>query len=159
MLYPLEGTLLCIRSLSSLLALGYGFDESNAVFEQEIKRRLMSLRASKDPAILHLRRYSQRLSDEVDILKQLPLYISHYDVNKMNFHVDHSSGNFVGILDWELAIDMLLEFDLHSLHDIVGCIDQNGFNMSESLEQSERWFWEELLNNVPEDVQQALQVT
>lgn len=102
------------------------------------------------------RKHVEILVRDIDKLKKLPLFISHFDLNKTNFLVGEDD-EVTGIIDWELASDLPFGVGFHRFHDMAGYISRRRFVMPANFEETERGFWRVMFNNVSTRTREILE--
>jgi len=153
----------CAKSLGRILSRGFVAYDSTAVVEGTIVPRLRMLQSAmideenrpRANQIKPFREDIQRLLDNSDQLKILPLFISHADLNHVNILV-REDGEVSGIVDWELSSDLPFGMGCRRIHNLAGRFTGGEFHMPEGFEDAERGFWEAILDGIPTDVRQVL---
>ncbi|PUU78960.1 hypothetical protein B9Z19DRAFT_1192979 [Tuber borchii] len=132
----------CAKSLGRSLSHGF-----SAMVDEENRPRANQIKPFRED--------TQRLLDNSDQLKTLPLFISHADLNHVNILVQED-GEVSGIVDWELSSDLPFGMGCCRIHDLVGRFTVGEFHMPEGFEDAERGFWEAILDGIPTDVRRVL---
>lgn len=86
-----------------------------------------------DRRVQHYKAKIERLLREVDQLKSLPLFVSHFDLNQLNILVDEKY-QVTGIIDWEYSRNLLFGMRFSRIHTLAGEISDGEFNMPETFE-------------------------
>jgi hypothetical protein len=97
----------------------------------------------------------QRLLDNSDQLKILPLFILYADLNHEDILVQEN-GEVSGIVDWELSSGLLFGMGCCRIHDLAGRLTDGEFRMPEIFEDAEQGFWEAILDGIPTDIRWVL---
>ena len=143
-------------SLGHILSRGIVEEDSAHVVDNVIKPCLRKIQGWKSEALKPFLADIERLLHDANHLKSLPLFISHFDLNKMNILVKES-GEVSGIVDWELAWDLPFGMGLHQIHDTAGEFCLGDFEMPEDFEEVERGFWAAAFDGVSADVRKVLE--
>ncbi|KAI9751450.1 MAG: hypothetical protein M4579_006060 [Chaenotheca gracillima] len=147
-----------LKSLARLLARGFipdSVSRSALVVDRDITPKLQKLLEVDRAPFTRFRGDIERLLGKVHLLKQLPLFISHYDLNGMNI-IAQSDGEISGIVDWELAAELPFGMACCRIHDLAGYYDDGEFHVPEYFEEAERGFWQEIFANAPDDTRKVL---
>lgn len=150
-----EAAVISLRSLGRILSRGCVADNSVAVVETYVAPKLESFLASTDKRVKPFQGHVEKILSNITQLKQLPLFISHVDLNKMNIHL-YEDGRVAEIVDWEGATKFPFGMGLCRIHHLAGDFANGKFNVPDGFEAAEREFWSELLANTPVAVQKIL---
>ncbi|KAF2796871.1 hypothetical protein K505DRAFT_400234 [Melanomma pulvis-pyrius CBS 109.77] len=112
-----------VRSLGRILSKGYVGDSSALVVDRNLRPHLELLLASEDPQIRLFHAVARDLLGKLDQLKNLPLFVAHFDLNSVNIIVNDNC-----------------EFS------------EKKFYIPPEFEDAERGFWQEVWDGIPEDV-------
>ncbi|KAF1845993.1 uncharacterized protein K460DRAFT_386372 [Cucurbitaria berberidis CBS 394.84] len=112
-----------VRSLGRILSKGYVDDNSGLVIDSKLHPHLELLLASEDPQIRRFHVVAKDLIGKLDQLKNLPLFVAHFDLNHVNIMVDEDC-------------------------EVSGI----KFYMPPEFEDAERGFWQEIWDGIPENV-------
>lgn len=140
------------RSLGRILAKGYFEGSSDSVIHHRIRPHLELLLSSEDDNIRNFHEVARKLFNELDILKTLPLFVSHFDLNSVNIMVDDKC-EITGLIDWELSKPLPFGMGFSRIHTLAGEYSEKKFRIPPEFNDAEEGFWEEIRQGVPEDVQ------
>jgi len=124
---------------------------SNRVIDNKVRPHLELLLSSNEQEIRLFKDLASLLLGKLDQLKQLPLFISHFDLNEMNVMVDAKS-EVSGIIDWELSFPLPFGMGFSRIHTLAREFSELKFYMPDEFVESERGFWQELFDGIPADV-------
>ncbi|KAL9079626.1 MAG: hypothetical protein Q9157_001511 [Trypethelium eluteriae] len=140
-----------VRSLGRILSRGYINDNSELVVNHKLYPHLELLLASEDTQISQFHGIARDLRGQLDQLKHLPLFIAHFDLNDVNIMVD-SDCKVSGIVDWELSTPLPFGMGFCRVHTLAGEFSEKKFHMPPEFEDAERGFWQEIWDEIPENV-------
>ena len=135
------------RSLGRILSRGFVEGKSEQVMEEKIRPHLQLLLASKNDHIRPFHGIAKDLSQKLEQLSSLPLFISHFDLNAVNILVDEEC-EVSGIIDWELSSCLPFGMGLSRIHTLAGEYSEQKFYMPPSFEDAERGFWQEIYKGI-----------
>lgn len=121
------------------------------VVDRNLRSHLKLLLASEDPKIRLFYAVARDLLSKLDQLKNLPLFIAHFDLNGVNIVVDDNC-EVSGIIDWELSTPLPFGMGFGRIHTLAGEFSERKFYMPPEFEDAERGFWQEAWDGIPEDV-------
>jgi hypothetical protein len=139
-------SVVCAKSLGRILSRGFVSYDSTAVVEGSIVPRLKMIQSAMT---------DKENETRADQIKNLPLFISHADLNHINILVQED-GEVSGIVDWELSSDLPFGMGFSRIHDLAGRFTNGEFRMPEGFEEAERGFWEAVFDGVRPDVRRVL---
>ncbi|KAF2458990.1 hypothetical protein BDY21DRAFT_339471 [Lineolata rhizophorae] len=140
-----------VRSLGRILSKGYVGDSSALVVDRNLRPHLELLLASEDPQIRPSHAVARDLLGKLDQLKNLPLFVAHFDLNSVNIMVNDNC-EVSGIIDWELSTPLPFGMGFGRIHTLAGEFSEKKFYMPPEFEDAERGFWQEVWDGIPEDV-------
>lgn len=142
-----------VRSLGRILAKCYinDSDRSALVVDRQLRPHLELLPSSEDPQIRQFNAVARDLMSELDQLKNLLLFIAHFDLNEVNIMVDDNC-EVSGIIDWELSTPLPFGMGFCRIHTLAGEFSERKFYMPPEFDDAERGFWQEIWDEVPENV-------
>ena len=143
------------KSLGRILSKGYVKGSSDEVVDSKLRPHLELLLSSDDDKIRPFQDLAADLLGKLDQLKELPLFISHFDLNEMNVMVDENC-EVSGIIDWEFSSPLPFGMGFSRIHTLAGEFSERKFHMPDNFNESERGFWEEIFNGVPADMRKIL---
>ncbi|KAL8944295.1 MAG: hypothetical protein Q9211_000635 [Gyalolechia sp. 1 TL-2023] len=130
---------------------GYVDESSELVVEGRLRPHLALLLSSDDPQIGRFHSTARDLLANLDQLKNLPLFISHFDLNDVNIMVDDSC-EVSGLVDWELSTPLPFGMGLSRIHTLAGEYSEQKFYMPPEFEEAEKAFWQEIWAGIPQSV-------
>lgn len=150
-----------VRSLARILSKGYvGEDYTGDGIEMVVDKTIYShlklILASDDPKIRQFHQIVTDLLDNLEQLKQLPLFVSHFDLNDINIMVDEKNWEVTGLIDWELSTPLPLGMGLCRIHTLAGEFSEQKFYMPPEFEEAEKVFWQEFWNGLPGSISSRL---
>ncbi|KAF1828993.1 hypothetical protein BDW02DRAFT_574389 [Decorospora gaudefroyi] len=140
-----------LRSLGRILSKGHVDDSSGLVVDRKLHPHLERLLASEDPQIRRFHVVARDLIGKLDQLKNLPLFVAHFDLNDVNIMVDDNC-EVSGIVDWELSTPLPFGMGFCRIHTLAGEFSEKKFHMPPEFEDAERGFWQEIWDGIPENV-------
>ncbi|KAL9024046.1 MAG: hypothetical protein Q9196_006800 [Gyalolechia fulgens] len=140
-----------VRSLGRLLSKGYVDESSELVVEGRLRPHLALLLSSDDPQIGRFHSTARDLLANLDQLKNLPLFISHFDLNDVNIMVDDNC-EVSGLVDWELSTPLPFGMGLSRIQTLAGEYSEQKFYMPPEFEEAEKAFWQEIWAGIPQSV-------
>ncbi|KAI9658972.1 MAG: hypothetical protein M1821_001932 [Bathelium mastoideum] len=140
-----------VRSLGWILSKGYIDASSELVINRKLYRHLELLIASEDAQIRPFHGTAKNLIGQLDQLKNLPLFVSHFDLNDVNIMID-SDCKVSGIVDWELSTPLPFGMGFCRIHTLAGEFSEKKFHMPPEFEDAERGFWQEIWDGIPENI-------
>ncbi|OCK92322.1 uncharacterized protein K441DRAFT_662923 [Cenococcum geophilum 1.58] len=140
-----------VRSLGRILSKGHVGDSSALVVDRNLRPHLKLLLASEDPQIRPFHAVASDLLGKLDQLKNLPLFVAHFDLNGVNIMVDDNC-EVSGIIDWELSTPLPFGMGFGRIHTLAGEFSEKKFYMPPEFEDAERGFWQEVWDGIPKDV-------
>lgn len=145
------------RSLGRIFARGHveGNSSDNDVVNRKLRLHLELLLCSEKSEVQPFKDIARELLGELDRLKRLPLFISHYDLNEVNIMVDKNC-EVSGIIDWECSSVLPFGMGFGRIHTLAGEFSEGEFHMPERFEEAERAFWREVFDGVPVDIRECL---
>ncbi|KAL9096101.1 MAG: hypothetical protein Q9165_001624 [Trypethelium subeluteriae] len=146
-----ETRITTVRSLGKIISKGYIDDSSELVVNQKLYPHLGLLLASEDTNIRQFHVVARDSIGKLDQLKNLPLFITHFDLNDVNILVDNDC-KVSGIVDWELSTPLPFGMGFCRIHTLAGEFSEQKFHMPPEFEDAERGFWEEIWDGIPESV-------
>jgi len=144
------------KSLARILSKSYIDGSADQVVESQLKPRLNILLASAEPKIQPFHAAAKDMLQNIDQLKVLPLFLSHFDLNEVNILVDDEC-NVSGIVDWELASILPFGMGFCRIHTLAGEFSERKFHMPPEFEDSERGVWKEIFTGVPVNVRKVVE--
>jgi hypothetical protein len=90
------------------------------------------------------------------MIKLLPLWVSHYDLNDVNVMIDDEC-KVSGHIDWELSAPLSFGARSGCIHTLAGEYTGGEFWMPNEFETAERGFWSELWVGMPKDAQELIE--
>ncbi|KAF1993663.1 hypothetical protein P154DRAFT_527597 [Amniculicola lignicola CBS 123094] len=140
-----------VQSLGRILSKGYVSDSSALVVDRNLHPHLELLLASEDPEIRPFHAVARDLFGKLEQLKNLPLFVAHFDLNSVNIIVNDNC-EVSGIIDWELSTPLPFGMGFGRIHTLAGEFSEKKFYMPPEFEDAERGFWQEVWDGIPEDV-------
>ncbi|KAF1828767.1 hypothetical protein BDW02DRAFT_574593 [Decorospora gaudefroyi] len=140
-----------VRSLGRILSKGYVDGSSGLVIDRKLHPHLELLLASEDPQIRQFHVAARDLIGKLGQLKNLPLFVAHFDLNEVNIMVDDNC-EVSGIVDWELSTPLPFGMGFSRIHTLAGEFSEKKFYMPPEFEDAERGFWQEIWDGIPENV-------
>ncbi|KAL8861264.1 MAG: hypothetical protein Q9178_002480 [Gyalolechia marmorata] len=144
-----------LGSLGRVLSKGYIGDSSELVVGRRLRPHLELLLSSKDPQIGQFHYVARDLFGQLDQLKILPLFVSHFDLNDVNIMVDDNC-EVSGIVDWELSTPLPFGMGFCRIHTLAGEFSEKKFHMPPEFEDAEKVFWQEIWGGFPQSVREFL---
>ncbi|KAK4227018.1 hypothetical protein QBC38DRAFT_365111, partial [Podospora fimiseda] len=139
------------KSLGRILGKGFLANDS----ANGIETVWNHVRAVLDSPLEEIEPYKSQLQDYLDNklekIAQLPLWISHYDLNEVNIIIDNDC-QVTGLIDWELSTPLPFGVNLGRIHTIAGEYTGGEFWMPPEFEEAERGFWAEIFEAMPNDI-------
>ncbi|KAI9706859.1 MAG: hypothetical protein M1820_004638 [Bogoriella megaspora] len=146
-----------VRSLGRILSKGCVDENSASVVDHKLRPHLALLMSSEDAQIRQFHNTARGLSGKLDQLKNLPLFVSHFDLNEVNIMVDENC-EVSGIVDWELSTPLPFGMGLSRIHTLAGEYSGGKFHMPPEFEDAEKGFWQEIWNGIPENVSELVRI-
>lgn len=151
-----DGRIAINKSLGRVLSKGLLANDSAEAVETKVRPHLKAILASPLEQIHPWRGHAQKYLDKLDQFKALPLWVSHYDLNKVNILIDEDC-EVTGLIDWELSAPLPFGVGLGRIHTIAGEYTEGKFRVPPEFEEAERGFWHELFEGMPADVRKSLE--
>ena len=143
------------RSLGRVLSQGYVANNSSNVVEQRLRPHLNMILASENEKVRQFHSTAAQLLSNLDKLKMLPLFISHFDLNEVNIMINDDC-EVSGIIDWELSHPLPFGMGFCRIHTMAGEFSEKKFYMPPNFEDSEKGFWQEIYDGVSGSVRKFL---
>ncbi|KAK4186742.1 hypothetical protein QBC35DRAFT_524039 [Podospora australis] len=143
-----QGRVTVSKSVGRVFAKGYLEGNSTSALPL-IRARLEAMIASPLQDIQPFKPQIQTHLDNLDKFAQLPLWVSHYDLNEVNVLIDDNC-EVTGLIDWELSTPLPFGVSFGRVHTIAGEYSGGEFCMHDRFEEAERGFWDELLKGIPD---------
>jgi hypothetical protein len=150
-----EGRIAINRSLGRVFSAGCLANCSGEAVDSKIRSHLEAILESSLKEILPFQHQFQSLLDKLEQLKDLPLWVAHYDLNDVNILIDKDC-NVTGLIDWELSTPLPFGVGFGRIHTLTGEYTDGEFWMPDEFEAAERIFWNELFNGMPADTRDVL---
>lgn len=151
-----EGRIAINRSLGCVLSKGCLANDSDEAVAAKVRPHLEAVLASPLDKIATYRPLLQGFLDKLDEISELPLWVSHYDLNGVNVLIDESC-EVTGLIDWELSTPKPFAVGLGLIHTLAGEYTGGEFWMPDEFEVAERAFWEELFAGMPQETRAMLE--
>ncbi|KAJ5715830.1 uncharacterized protein N7483_013011 [Penicillium malachiteum] len=90
---------------------------------------------------------NKSLSRNLERLEELPLWITHYDDNKVNVLIDEEF-NITGLIDWDLSTPLPFGVNFGRIHTYAGEYTGGEFWVPDEFEEAEKCFWNELFRGM-----------
>jgi len=146
-----EGRIAINKSLGGAFSKGWLASSSGEAIETNIRPHLEAILASPLEDIDPYRHHLQGFLDKLEQLKQLPLWVTHYDLNDVNILIDEDC-HVTGLIDWELSTPLPFGVGFGRIHTIAGEYTGGEFWMPDEFEVAERAFWNEMFDGMPTDI-------
>lgn len=134
---------------------GYLTKSSSEAVDGKIRPHLEAILASPLQEILPYRHDFQGFLDKLEQLKELPLWVAHYDLNDLSILIDEDC-HVTGLIDWELSSPRPFGVGFGRIHTFAGENTGGEFWMPDEFEVAERAFWNELFDGMPADIRDIL---
>jgi hypothetical protein len=144
------------KSLGRLFSNGFVADNSSEAVKSALRPRVDKLVASTEPKIEPFKETLKRLSEKLDELAQLPLWVAHADLIEANVLVDENH-EITGVIDWEESIPLPFGVGFGRIHSNTGEFHKGEFLVVPEFEEAERGFWDELFGGMPKQVRAHLE--
>jgi len=151
-----KGRIAINKSLGRVLSKGCLDNNSDEVVNSRVRSHLEALLASPLEDINPYRHQLQDFRDKLDQLKQLPLWVAHYDLNEVNVLIDEEC-NITGLIDWELSTPLPFGGNFGRIHTYAGEYTGGEFWVPDEFEDAERAFWNELFRGMPAETRDKLE--
>ncbi|KAI9844688.1 MAG: hypothetical protein M1837_005430 [Sclerophora amabilis] len=143
------------KTLARILSRGHLVENSEEVVNSKLRHHLELLLSSEDDQIRRFHDVAKELLGKLDELKQLPLFVSHFDLNEVNVMVDEIC-EVSGIVDWELSTPLPFGVGFGRIHILAGEFSEQKFYMPPEFDDAERGFWKEIYDGVSAQVRDVL---
>lgn len=149
----------CARSLGRLFARCFVEGNTGDVVDSVILPNLHKLRAlaleREDVKPFSL--FISKLIGDAPVLKALPLFLGHLDMNEMNILVGEDA-EITGVIDWELSPPpQPFGVACYCIQFLAGEIIDKVFRERSAFEAIDRGFWDGLIENTPEEIRNVLE--
>lgn len=111
--------------------------------------------ASSEDDVKPYQHQLQSFVDKLEQLKELPLWVAHYDLNEVDVLIDEDC-NVTGLVDWELSTPLPFGICFGRIHTYAGAYSGGEFCIPEEFEDAERAFWHELFDGMPTEIHRKL---
>ncbi|KAK8153007.1 hypothetical protein BKA80DRAFT_285735 [Phyllosticta citrichinensis] len=139
------------KSLGRVLSRGLIQGDTAKVVDDTLRPHLELLLSSSDAQIRQFDDTTRHLLANLDALKVLPLWVTHFDLNEVNMLLDEHC-EVSGLIDWELSTPLPFGMAFNRIHTLAGEYSGGEFYMPPEFEQAERGFWDEVWEGVSEGV-------
>ncbi|KAJ6152097.1 hypothetical protein N7497_006416 [Penicillium chrysogenum] len=129
--------------------------EIDEAVEGRIRSHLEALLASSEDDVKPYQHQLQSFVDKLEQLKELPLWVAHYDLNEVDVLIDEDC-NVTGLVDWELSTPLPFGICFGRIHTYAGAYSGGEFCIPEEFEDAERAFWHELFDGMPTEIHRKL---
>ncbi|KAK7562516.1 hypothetical protein BKA81DRAFT_404273 [Phyllosticta paracitricarpa] len=143
-------------SLGRVLARGLVEGSTAKVVDDTLRPHLELLLSSDDAQVRQFDDTTRRLLGELDILKKLPLWVAHFDLNDVNIMLDEH-GEVSGLIDWELSTPLPFGMAFCRIHKLAGEYSDGEFYMPPDFERAERGFWDAVWNGLTDGVRSLVE--
>ncbi|KAI1073784.1 hypothetical protein F5B20DRAFT_565823 [Whalleya microplaca] len=150
-----QGRITINKSLGHVFSKGWLAHSSSEAIDNKIRPHLNAILASPLEDILPYRHHVQGFLNQLEQLKTLPLWVTHYDLDDVNVLVDENC-RVTGLVDWELSTPQPFGVGFGRIHTIAGKYTGGEFRMPDEFEVAERAFWDELFDGMPIDIRNIL---
>lgn len=150
-----QGRIAVNKSLGRIFSKGCLADNSDQAVDGRVRSHLEALLASPLEEINPYRHQLQGFLDNLEKLKKLPLWVSHYDLNEVNVLIDEDC-NVTGLIDWELSTPLPFGVCFGRIHTYAGEYTGGEIWVPDEFEDAERAFWTELFDGMPEVLRDEL---
>ncbi|KAJ6102872.1 hypothetical protein N7486_005299 [Penicillium sp. IBT 16267x] len=150
-----KGRIAINKSLGRVLSKGCLDNSSDEAVNSRVRSHLEALLASPLEDINPYRHQLQGFYDKLEQLKQLPLWVAHYDLNEVNVLIDEEC-NITGLIDWELSTPLPFGVSFGRIHTYAGEYTGGDFWVPDEFEDAERAFWNELFSGMSAETRDKL---
>ena len=150
-----EGRISINGSLGHAFSEGYLASSSGEAVDRKVRPHLEAILASPLQEIVPYRDHLQGFLDKLEQLKELPLWVAHYDLNEVNVLIDEDC-HVTGLIDWELSAPLPFGVGFGRIHTIAGEYTGGEFWMPDEFEIAERAFWNGLFDGMPTAIRATL---
>ena len=150
-----QGRIAINKSLGRVLSKGCLANNSDEAVDGRIRSHLEALLASSEDDVKPYQHQLQSFVDKLEQLKELPLWVAHYDLNEVNVLIDEDC-NVTGLIDWELSTPLPFGICFGRIHTYAGEYSGGEFCIPEEFEDAERAFWHELFDGMPTEIHRKL---
>ncbi|KAI0887249.1 uncharacterized protein GGS22DRAFT_156547 [Annulohypoxylon maeteangense] len=151
-----EGRIAVNKSLGRVFSKGFLADNSYEAVKTKLRPHLDAILASPLEDILPYKATIESFAKRLDDFAQLPLWVAHYDLNDVNVLIDEKC-EVTALIDWELSNPLPFGAGFGRIHTIAGEYTGGEFWMPDEFEVTERGFWTELFNGMPEHIRTLLE--
>lgn len=149
----------CAKSLGRVFARCFVEGNAGDVVDSDIIPNLHKIRklALERDDVKLFSGFIAELIEEAPILKKLPLFFGHLDMNEMNVLVTENA-EITGIIDWELSPPPRpFGIACYCIQFLAGEIIDKEFRERSGFEAIDRAFWAGLLENTPNKIRNVLE--
>jgi hypothetical protein len=145
-------------SLGHILSRGHPSDTSASAITNRLRPHLTAILTSPLSEITPAHRdTAQHLLASLSQLSELPLWVSHYDLNALNILVSMTDYAVTGLVDWELSTPLPLGVGLSRVRSqVVGQFSRGEFVRCNGFDEAECAFWEALWRGMPDVVREMV---
>lgn len=150
-----KGRIAINGSLGRVFSRGCLAISSDEAIDSNIRPHLEAILTSPLEEVLPYQHHFQGFLDKLEQLKNLPLWVAHYDLNDLNVLIDEDC-HVTGLIDWELSTPRPFGMGFGRIHTLAGEYTGGEFWMPDEFEDAERAFWDELFGGMPADTRDLL---
>ncbi|KAJ5919299.1 hypothetical protein N7466_010242 [Penicillium verhagenii] len=114
-----KGRIAINKSLGRVLSKGCLDSSSDEAVNSRVRSHLEALLTSPLEDIDPYRHQLQGFHDKLEQLKQLPLWVAHYNLSEANVVIDEEC-NITGLIDWELSTPLPFGVNFGRIHTYAG---------------------------------------
>lgn len=144
-----------LRSLGGIFSKGLVAATSESAMDY-VRNHLDLIVTSKDPTVAAFRGTAEGFITKLPLIKTLPLYVSHHDLNDGNILIDKDL-HITGIVDWENSRPLPFGMGSCRIHGHAGEFDEGLFCMPENYGAVEAAYWQSLWQGLPEEIREGLE--
>ncbi|KAI0877567.1 hypothetical protein GGS24DRAFT_105183 [Hypoxylon argillaceum] len=117
-----------------------GPQSSADTVKNKIRPHLEAILASPQAEMAPFKSTIQGFLGDIHRLDDLPLWVSHFDLNALNVLVDDEC-EVTGLIDWEFSTPLPFGVGFGRIHSLAGGYSRGEFYMGSRFEDAERGFW------------------
>ncbi|KAJ5746483.1 hypothetical protein N7520_011665 [Penicillium odoratum] len=151
-----KGRIAINKSLGRALSKGCLDNSSDEAVKIRVRSHLETLLASPLEDVNPYRHQLQGFHDKLEQLKQLPLWVAHYDLNEVNVLIDEEC-SITGLIDWELSTPLPFGVSFGRIHTYAGEYTGGELWVPDEFVDAERAFWNELFKGMPAETRDKLE--
>jgi len=142
------------KSLGRIFSKGFMADNSREAVNSVLRPKVDMLLASNLKDIMPFKETLQGLSEKLVEFSQLPLWVTHCDLNEFNVLIDEKH-EVAGLVDWDGSVPLPFGIGFGQIHHHTGEFHDGKFYWEE-FELAERGFWDALFDGMPKQIRAQL---